>query len=267
MTTAAVRAIGIVSAFELKRKATDMNFVYVDESIHERGGFIVAAAVYAPEPLDGAVFDALADCGFTPKVDEFKSSMTMVGNPAAQELRGRLRYMLMERCKVAVALCSIAERPQLMDLTFALIRRLNTNPPITPGIIYLDDGMRLAKTEPPIGWTVEPRCNSKEIGGIQLADCAAHIVSMILLSEMGIVNKMVPAGEYYPEPEVEMAWQLWTSLRYALSGGQPVGGYDADGWCEPMMVPFGLHITDSCSDAVKAAVEARLSSVWVGCIH
>ena len=84
---------------------------------------------------------------------------------------------------------------------------------------------------------------------------------------MGFINKMAPTSDMYPEPEVEMAWQLWTSLRYSLASGTPIGGFDDEGMCDPMMLPFGLLVTDSCSDAVKDAVEKRLSTVWLGCIH
>lgn len=225
------------------------------------------AAIHAAEPIDEAVFAALAAAGFRPKVDEFKSSMAMAGNFAAQELRCTLRHLLMERCKVGLIICTTDERPQLVDLAFALVENLTAIARVPTETIFLDEGMKFPQKKSPTGWTVETQCDSKSVGGIQLADCAAHIVSVILLSEMGIINKMVPSGELYPEPEVEMAWQLWTSLRYALSSSEPVGGYDADGWCEPMMEPFGLNVTERCSPEIKAAVEARLSSVWVGCIH
>lgn len=244
-----------------------MTFIYTDESIHTRGDFIVTAAVYSAVPLDEIVFGALQEHGFRPQLDEFKSSMTMAGNPAGQALRDRLRFLLMEQCKVAVAICPLTERDELTAYILHLLQQLNTDDSIQPGLVFFDQGMKRPSAKLLRGWTLRSGCDSRQVGGIQLADCAAHIISIILMSEMGIINKMVPAGEFYPEPEVEMAWQLWTSLRYALSSSIPVDGYDADGWCEPMMKPFGLLVSPRCSDAVRAAAEARLSEVWVGCIH
>lgn len=243
-----------------------MTQVYVDESIHTRGDFVVTAAVCSPESLDDPVFAALAEHGFRPGRDEFKSSMAMKENPAAQSLRGHLRHILWRDCKLAIAVCPVSERENLGALTFGLLEKLNANPPITGGAIYFDKGIRLPKVTSP-NWAVHNGCDSRLVGGIQLADCAAHIASVQLLSEMGFISKMVPTSDMYPEPEVEMAWQLWTSLRYSLASGTPIDGFDDEGMCEPMMLPFGLLVTDSCSAAVKDAVEKRLSTVWLGCIH
>jgi hypothetical protein len=244
-----------------------MSVIYIDESIHDCEGFIVTAAVYARESLDETVFYALESCGFVSKVDEFKSSMIMQGNSNAQELRSRLISILMERCKVAVAICSVDERSQLADLSFKLISNLSGHRQIAPGIVYLDEGMKPVIEALPYGWKLETDCDSKAIGGIQLADCAAHTIATILRGEMGSINKLVPTQGSYPETEVDMAWALWTSLRYALSSGEPVFGYDDDGWCEPAMEPFGLLVTEACTKRVKSAVDARLSSVWVGCVQ
>lgn len=244
-----------------------MKRIYIDESIHDRGDFIVIASVCTDHDIDADVHKALAECGFVPCRDEFKSSMKMAGNDAAQEMRARLKFLLMQKCRLAIAVCPISERNRIIAISGELIASIAPEDRTPPGTVYFDEGMKKQELTLPVGWNMELDCDSRQVAGIQIADCAAHIASIILLSEMGIINKMVESGEHYPEPEVEMAWQLWTSLRYSLSSGRPVGGYDEDGWCEPMMAPFGLLVSEGCSDAVKAAVEQRLGAVWVGCIH
>lgn len=241
---------------------------FVDESIHERGDFIVVAAVRAEDEVQALVENALTKCGFDPVCDEFKSSMKMAGNPAARRLRDCLQGIL-SRCQIAIAVCPIAERDRIVALTGELIAAIEPKNLTTPCVVHFDEGMKRAPLVLPEGVSALHGCNSKHVAGIQVADCAAYIVSMMLLAELGVFNKTVPAHTVYPDDdgEIELAWTLWAHIRYALSGGIPIGGYDDDGMCEPMMHPFGLLIANSCSEDVKRAAEKRLSSVWLGCIH
>ncbi len=53
--------------------------IFIDESIHDRGNFIVIAAVFSIDDLQELVGRALRECGFDPARDEYKSSMKMAG--------------------------------------------------------------------------------------------------------------------------------------------------------------------------------------------
>jgi hypothetical protein len=194
--------------------------------------------------------------------------MKMAGNPAAQRLRDCLQHIL-GLCKIAVAICPVSERAAVVEHAGTLLSGLDSTALDLPATVYFDGGMKRALLELPEGVTAVHGCDSKRVAGIQVADCAAYLVSMILLAELGIVIKTVPASTVYPEDEgeIELAWTLWASVRYALSSGNPIESNDEDGWCEPLMHPFGLFVSDGCSNAVKDAVKKRLSSVWVGCIH
>jgi hypothetical protein len=243
--------------------------VFVDESIHDQGDFIVVAVVVSEHDLQVAVDEALTTCGFTPGRDEFKSSMRMADNPAAQDLRGWLKHILNTKCRVAIAVCPVSERAEIMTYAASLTNLVAAREEIASGVLHFDGGMKRKAFGLPPGWRAEFNCDSRLIAGVQVADCAAHILSVMLLSEMGLITKSVPLSNVYPdqEGEMEMAWELWASLRYALSSGEPISGYDEDGGCEPMMKPFGLLVSEACSDEVKAAVEKRFSTDWVGCIH
>ncbi|WEX89954.1 hypothetical protein PZN02_005292 [Sinorhizobium garamanticum] len=235
--------------------------VFVDESIHVRGDFIVVAAVCSDSDVQQEVVQALLDCGFDPARDEFKSSMKMNGNPAAQELRQRLQIILND-CKIGVAVCPTSERAKIVTHVAALLSNLDVPPGTHIATVHLDEGMRRTNAKMPADATVRLGCDSKLVAGIQLADCAAHLISTMLLEELGLISKTVAASTVYEEQEGEiaLAWTLWATVRYALSGRKSIGESDEYGLPEPMLNPFGLVVSDACSDAVKAAVESKRCS-------
>ncbi|MEH6691121.1 MULTISPECIES: DUF3800 domain-containing protein [Pseudorhizobium] len=241
--------------------------IYIDESIHERGGFIVLTALHASPDQIREATDALSQCGFSPGLDEFKSSLKMQGNAQAQELRERFRSII-GGCKIAIGVCSLNERSELMQLAGRLGGAFASRYPGVMATAFLDQGMKHQSTIPPLGYSIVADCDSKQVIGIQLADCCAHFISTILLDELGLARKMVPKSRIYPgdDGELELAWELWASIRYALASSEPVRRND-DGFPEPFMKPFGLIFSDGCDDKVKEAAQHRLGSVWVGCIH
>lgn len=244
-----------------------MECVFVDESIHERGDFIVTALVYAHPGVQGLVAEALAASGFRPGIDEFKSSLRMEGNPSARELRARLRHLLMSHCKVALVVCPVSERSKLGAMALSLVRQVADRSGTVPQTVFLDEGMSLAGAEPPGGCKLERNCDSRIITGIQLSDCAAYVASVLLLAELGLNTKTVEADDDCgAEEPIELAWSLWTALRYSLAGGTPAEEPDEDGYSATML-PFGLHVSPACSEAVRVAAEVRLSTVYVGCVH
>jgi Protein of unknown function (DUF3800) len=243
--------------------------IYFDESIHVRGNFIVLAAVAASPDQIATATDALRQCGFEPGRDEFKSSVSMKGNLQAQELRERFRSIIGHGgCKVALGVCAIEERDQLHLLARQICDAI---PEDGEGrrIVYLDQGMKLQAMDTPGRYEWKPNCDSKKVIGIQLADCCAHFMSTMLLGELGLFDKMVPAR---PEKtgydfDLELAWELWASLRYALAGSEPVSPADEDGFYEPLFKPYGFVLSDGCDDKVAEAARKRFGAVWVGCIH
>lgn len=70
-----------------------MREIYFDESIHDRGGFILGAYVCGAD-ADAAVTDALSAAGLRPGVDEFKSSARMDQHPEQLQVREHLQAAL-----------------------------------------------------------------------------------------------------------------------------------------------------------------------------
>lgn len=242
-----------------------MSYLYVDESIHERGDFIVIAAVFSKEPLDQLVAAALSDSGFTAGQDEFKSCLSMNNNDLARDLRLKIQNILWEHCRVAYAICTVAERALIADHVYQLAGKLTWEPPIQGGTIHFDDGIKPAACPAPAGWTAVYKCDSKVVGGIQVADCAAHTYGTILLDDLGITKKIVPI-ENYVEPEVELRWLLWSWLRDAMASN--ISAYEPrdDGYLEPMMLAFGIHVSELCPEKLRE-LGGPSAGVWVGCIH
>lgn len=72
--------------------------------------------------------------------------------------------------------------------------------------------------------------------------------------------------ENYTRPEVELSWLLWSWLRDVMASNIPAFEPRDDGWQEPMMLRFGAHVSELCTDAIKEQAGPSLG-VWLGCIH
>lgn len=107
-----------------------MGYFYFDESIHQRGGFIVGAFVFSEVDLSLDIASTLNSLGFIPGRDEFKNSASMQNNPRSQELRNRLKRLL-QSTKVGLVVVP-SERRDLLGHE-ALIGLKKFSPPM----IYL----------------------------------------------------------------------------------------------------------------------------------
>lgn len=108
----------------------------------------------------------------------------MHGNKSAQDLRGRFREII-GRCKIAIGLCAVNERHQLMSLTGEICQAISAQNVIEGGAIYLDQGIKRQSVNLPDGFQLNPGCASRSVIGIQLADCCAHFVSTMLPGRIG----------------------------------------------------------------------------------
>lgn len=116
--------------------------------------------------------------------------------------------------------------------------------------------------------------DSKLIGGIQLADLAAHLLGGMLLEELGLITKLVSVGEnsgYAPDLETELGFALWASLRYQFfKAPQPNLGADPDDRVGDLTFDvenYGLYISEDCPEKLKQAALQRFGTCYLGCIH
>ena len=259
-----------------------MGFFYFDESIHERGGFIVGAFVYDGRDLTTVVFEALSEAGLQPEIDEFKSSAKMISQPEQAKAREHLCGLL-NAVSTGIVVVPAARRESLGDEAIAgLAKILQKNQlDIVPHKLFVDQGIAVSDAvretfgDGP-GKLCELHLNqdSKLIGGIQLADLAAHSMSVMLLEQLGLVKKMVKAGDnsgYDPELDIELGFELWASLRYSFfKAPQPKPGPIPDDPVGELMFDvenYGLHIAASCDEKLREAVLQRFGECYLGCIH
>jgi len=213
--------------FKVQPTIDRMGFFYFDESIHVRGGFIVGAFVYDDRDLTPAVFESLAKAGLQPKIDEFKSSAKMRSQPEQAKAREHLRDLL-NAVRTGLVVVPGARRESLGDEAIAgLAKILKKNQlDLVPHKIFIDQGIMVSDA---VGETfcngpgklseLHLKQDSKLIGGIQLADLAAHSMSVMLLEQLvkgDVVQKsqnsyllpleIVVRRDYASESKIRYSW-------------------------------------------------------------
>jgi len=260
----------------------EMGNFYFDETIQERGGFIIGAFVYSPYDVTPAVYSAIQQVGMRPGVDEFKSGARMDRNLKQAELRDRLMNLL-SSTRVGLVVVPTTQRSFLGHHALLGLRKILSANDLAhkPHSVFLDQGITVKRNsgrdllgEPGDMCEVHQSQDSKLIGGIQLADLAAHLLGGMLLEELGLITKLVCVGEnsgYAPDLEIELGFALWASLRYQFfKAPQPNLGADPD---DPVgdltfdVENYGLYISEDCPEKLKQAALQRFGTCYLGCIH
>lgn len=256
-----------------------MGYFYFDESIHPRAGFIIGAFVYSATSLDPAVAATLATMGLRPGVDEFKSGARADANPVQAPLRNRLRTLIHH---LGLIVAPTHERHLLgRDALCGLMKLLSANAfSSSTHEAHFDQGVFSSQAQcerwaEELGLPSTVRLfaedDSKRVGGIQLADLAAHTMATMLLERLGHVNKTVKAGPnsgYDPDLDIEIGFELWASLRYKFFMKSRSAGHDPEEY-DPLydVSSCGLFVSPRCDPSLVEAVEGRFGTVYLGCIH
>ncbi len=111
-----------------------------------------------------------------------------------------------------------------------------------------------------------------KILGLRVADLIAHTCATMLLAQLGIVKKTIKAGPnsgYDPDGDMPLEFSLWATLRYNFfaTSQPPYETWKSQLDFKVDVESRGLHISDSCDDAVKSAALSRFGSMYLGCIH
>lgn len=259
-----------------------MGNFYFDETIREHGGFIIGAFVYFADDMTPKVHAAIEQVGMRPGVDEFKSGSRMDRNPKQAELRDRLMAIL-SSTRIGVVVVPVAERALLGHHALLGLRKMLSANGLAQKShsVFLDQGITV-DPDSYIGLLGEPGAfceihqsqDSRLIGGIQLADLAAHLLGGMLLENLGLISKSVRAGEnsgYDPDLNIELGFELWASLRYQFFMAQqpipstvpdhPIGDLTFD------VENYGLHISDGCSQTLREGAIQCFGTCYLGCIH
>ena len=101
--------------------------------------------------------------------------------------------------------------------------------------VYFDEGITVdPNMVAGLGARVGVSCDvflnqdSRLIGGIQVADLAAHSMGVMLLEHLGYLKKMVKAGKnsgYDPDLDINLGFEIWATLRDSFfKAAQPIPG-------------------------------------------
>ena len=258
-----------------------MAHFYFDESIQDKGAFIVGAFAFGPN-AESAVSEAIARVGLKPGVDEFKSSARMSEHPEQVKLREELR-VISAHYRVGVVVVPSVDRPRLGTFAlqaldqFARTNGLQGQPNLE---VFLDQGIYASaagasETAAALGLEnycrIRPEQDSRSVKGLQIADLVAHTSGLILLDSLGLLKKVVKAGPnsgYDENLEMDLGFEMWASLRYQFFNAGPVVGQDEIYSGALVKVgPNGLFVAPSCSAELRAAAENRFDECYLGCIH
>jgi hypothetical protein len=258
-----------------------MGFFYFDESIQERGRFIVGAFVYSESDLTPAVFGSLAEANLRPGVDEFKSGTRMEARSDLASVRDALKG-LFQRVRLGVVILPSTSRNELGNQAVVALEKFVRANQLTAGqhTVWFDSGIEVdLALVGGLNERVECECefnsdqDSRAVGGIQVADLAAHSLGVMLLERQGLLRKTVKAGQnsgYDPDLDIELGFELWASMRHAFfRGDQPNNSREDDPVGDLVfdVSNCGLYVADSCDDALRTAALDRFGECYLGCIH
>src|SRR5260370_35648754 len=173
-----------------------MGFFYFDESVHPNCKFILGAFAYSEDSLDSPVSDALRHSGLTAGLDEFKSGTYMDDNPGQVSVRGFLKSIVCNHCRIGVVVAPHAPRhligPEALHglnkiLTTASFHSSSHEAFFDRGIFAsADAGQREAETTcngRPCSFHFEQ--DSRKILSLQVADLIAHTCATMLRAQLG----------------------------------------------------------------------------------
>lgn len=259
-----------------------MGYFYFDESIHDRGKFILGAFVYCKNDLTPQVYDKIESVGLRPKYNEFKSSYIMDRGGTYLELREELRGMFM-KVNIGLVIAPIDDRKCFGNHALKGLEKIivNNNMNKERHDVYFDQGIMYQNKNTLIdlfskkyNLNIYNDQDSRIVAGIQMADLSAHTLSIMLLETLGLIKKQVTLGNDsgYSENELfELSFDLWGYLRYSFFSQAIITLEDIDR--DPVnafLIDTGtycLYLADTCPAVLKEAADNRFGQNYVGCIH
>ena len=120
-----------------------MGQFYIDDSVHDKAGFIIGACVYSDSDIDKKIELIIKSHGFDPKNFEFKSSTNYTKEPEKAKVREDLKETLYSNCKLGIVVIPREYREQLgFECVKAIKQFIDANENLKKPIsVYFDQGM------------------------------------------------------------------------------------------------------------------------------
>lgn len=252
-----------------------MGYFYFDESIRTKGAYIIGAFIYSKTDLSSNIYLALSESGINPKIHEFKSSSMMVSNPEQVKARTRFRQII-KNVRIGCVVAPMSERTNLDSIILKALNKIiyANNLGTESHDVYFDEGIpfnagliRNFNNENGLSCHLCVNQDSRIIGGIQLADYAAHSMSVMLAEKLGLITKFITDAE----GTYKLGFELWAGLRYSFFMAPPRVGspdYDAHNLNPNYDVKnYGLYIVPTCDEKLKTSALDLFGTCYLGCIH
>lgn len=258
-----------------------MGQFYIDDSVHDEAGFIVAACVYTNVEIDIIIKEIIKSSGFDSETFEYKSCANYSKEPEKTKVRDQLKLLLYDSCYLGLVIVPRTKREELgIECLKAIKQFVEANEKVKKPVgIYVDEGMfsSIKKANKLIDSLGLDDCtfyleqNSMKIKGIQLADLAAHISSIQLKDTLGLVTKRVKIEEdsgYGSEMEMELGFEMWATLRYSFfNEGSKESTDDPIADATLKVEPYGLYISNHCDSKLSEIARSTFGDIYLGCIH
>jgi len=255
-----------------------MIHVFIDESIHRKGGFIISGLVFSKKDPNDLILKSLQENGFKPD-EEYKSGINYSKVPEMALVRNDLKRILSNYCQIGIVVLPSAYRVRIGYETLKGLRQFIAKNEINEDIkVFFDQAYfkNLANGERYIKDLKFKNCqiylenDSKKVRGIQLSDLVAHTCSIMLLETLGLIHKKVKAGEnsgYDPDLEIDLGFELWATIRY-LFLHQPINKrIESSDDLNVNVLSYGLYISEFCDKELRKSVTKRFGTNYLGCIH
>lgn len=257
-----------------------MTKIYIDDSVHQRGNFIISGIVITNSEVEQKVEDSLITHGFNPGTNEFKSGLNYRKYPKMLNVREDLREIISSSCKLGLVILPISQRQNIGIETFKGLKQILDSNDFGDNIeIYVDQnyfksrqaGEKFGQEIGFENYRLFLEVDSIKVKGIQLADLIAHTFSIMLLEHLGLIDKKVKAGEnsgYDPDLEMELGFELWARIRYNIIGEIDMKKFITGD--EPPIKrtePYGLYISTFCDEKLRQNGKERFGEIYMGCIH
>ncbi len=254
-----------------------MGYFYIDDSIHDVPGFILAACVYSHKNLQTEINLLYKQLNLSNAQFEFKSSINFSKFPEYNSIREALKSFINERCRLGLVILPRSKRELLGEECMKALKKfiLHNRQIRQPLTICFDEGIfssrKMAEkyiSEPEFKTTeLHLICDSRSVSGIQVADLAAHIASIQLKGAYGLVNKMVKVLNDNVE-ETELTFEMFATIRYTFfNRGLTIYTDDPIKDATVDVEPFGLYVSEYCDETLAEKARTVFGSVYLGCIH
>jgi hypothetical protein len=256
-----------------------MTTIYIDDSVHERGNFIISGIVVTKTDIEEKIKESLIKHGFNPEIDEFKSGLNYKKHPKMMDVRNDLKAIITS-CQIGLVLLPIEQRQNIGIETFKGLKKIIDSNDFGKDIeIYVDENYFKSKKigeefGQKIGldnYELFLEVDSIKVKGIQIADLVAHTFATMLLEQLGLIDKKVEAGEnsgYDPDLEIELGFELWASIRYSIIGKVDMERFEVgDGQPIKITEPYGVYISSFCDENLQKNGKERFGEIYLGCIH